>query len=89
MKRTLTPNPFKHRTHLEEEFQLSYNKKSKTLTIAVIHYSTPQRLRKQFKQILKYTEVREDEYDNLTFMDCVLKVNSDTHTDYHKYTYYY
>lgn len=89
MKRTLTPDVFRQRTHLEEEFQLSYNKKSKMLTVEKYCYASPLKLHKRFKEIFKYSNSSEDEFDNLTFIDCVNKIKSDTHNYYFRYTYFY
>lgn len=89
MNRTLTPNPFKRVERLNTEFHLSYNKKSKMLTIEEIHYHSFPRTLKAYKQVFTFSGATEDEYYNLTFIDCLHKVNSQTHTDYKMYTYCY
>lgn len=88
MRRTLTPDPFKNVLHLKYEYNVIYNKKSKMLTIEEIRYLFYPRKVKEYKHVFKYSNTQEDEYYDLTFMDCIYKIHSDTHTEFHKYTYY-
>ena len=82
MYKTLTPDVFRQPAHLHYEFHLSYNKRKKTLTLEKVVFHDKYRMIRILKEIYTYSEVLEWEYDDLTFMDCVNKIKSDTHTSY-------